>query len=538
MRPFRRAQVTIVSVALGAAGMLIAPGSAVASTNQLAMFQAGPNLLTQPTQTMDRLRSLGVGVVRVIVSWSLVAPKPNSSTPPRGFHGTDPAAYPAAGWAPYDAVVKAAKTDGITVDFTPGSGAPIWAQGRDVPRRMRTSMYAWKPSPRLYGAFVTALGRRYSGTYKPRGQKAPLPRVGFWALYNEPNFGKNLAPQATSDSTVDSAAAMYRPLLDAGWRALQATGHGRDTILIGSLAARGEQTGPVRGFPHGLPDQYGTTKPLLFVRALYCVDSRFRRLRGGAARAIGCPTNAAGSRAFRGAHPALFTATGFAVHPYPKNLPPLEPSSNDPDYVEFADLPHLEGVLDRAERVYRSGTHFPIYITEYGYITNPPNHSANHFVSPPTAAVYTNWAEYLEWRMPRIATTMQFPLTDPNPWTAPEFGGFASGLLFFNGRQKPAYDAYRLPLFLPVTAASRGRSLEVWGCARPAHFATGPQKVNIEFQPASSRGFSTVKTVPITSPRGYFDVRVRFPASGSVRLEWTYPDGTVAESRVQRITEI
>ncbi len=535
MRPQIKA-VTFIGAAISAIALMIAPASSVGSTPQLAMLQPGPELFTNPSGTLDQLRRLGVGVVRVIVSWSTISPRPNSSNAPRGFNGADPAAYPAAKWAPYDEIVRAAKADGIAVDLTPGSGAPLWAQGADVPRATRTSLYAWKPSPRLYGAFVTALGKRYSGAYVPRGQKTPLPRVSFWAIYNEPNFGKNLAPQATGNSTVPSSAAMYRTLLDVGWRALRLTGHGRDTVLIGSLAARGEQSGPSRGFPQGLPAGYGTTKPLLFIRALYCVDLRFRQLRGGAARAIGCPTSAAGSRAFLTAHPSLFNASGFAVHPYPVNLPPPQPSSSDPDYVEFPDLAHLGSVLDRANRVYRSGTRFPIYITEYGYITNPPNHSANHFVSPATGAFYTNWAEYLEWRNPRIATTMQFLLMDPNPFKAPEHGGFASGLLFYGGKKKPAYDAYRLPLFLPVTSARRASRLEVWGCVRPAHFAKGPQHASIQFQPPSGGALKTVKSVPITSPRGYFDVRVAFPSSGSVRLEWVYPDGTVADSRIQRIT--
>ena len=67
---------------------------------------------------------------------------------------------------------------------------------------------------------------------------------------------------------------------------------------------------------------------------------------------------------------------------------------------------------------------------------------------------------------------MQFLLDDPNPTkNVPEFGGFASGLIFYGGARKPGYNAYRLPLFLPVTSTWPGRSLEVWGCVRPAHFA-------------------------------------------------------------------
>jgi hypothetical protein len=190
--------------------------------------------------------------------------------------------------------------------------------------------------------------------------------------------------------------------------------------------------------------------------------------------------------------------------------------------------------LDRIQRIYGSRSRFPIYNNEYGYITNPPNASLTplnphgQFVSPATAAFYINWAEYLSYRNPRIASTMQYLLIDPNPRKAPEFGGFASGLIFYAGQRKPAYDAYRLPLFLPTTTAkSSHQGLEVWGCVRPARFArldTGlPQSVQIQFQRGSRGAFATLRTVTINSSRGYFDLHLAFPASGSVRLAWTYP---------------
>jgi hypothetical protein len=84
-----------------------------------------------------------------------------------------------------------------------------------------------------------------------------------------------------------------------------------------------------------------------------------------------------------------------------------------------------------------------------------------------------------------------------------------------------------LPLFLPTTTVKPRHSLVVWGCVRPAHYAdldTGSrQQVQIQFQRGSRGAFSTLKTATITSPRGYFDLRMSFPASGSVRLAWTYP---------------
>jgi hypothetical protein len=125
---------------------------------------------------------------------------------------------------------------------------------------------------------------------------------------------------------------------------------------------------------------------------------------------------------------------------------------------------------------------------------------------------------------------MQYLLYDPNPRLAPEYGGFASGLIFYNGTRKPAYDAYRLPLFLPITTARSSRqSLEVWGCLRPAHYArldTGRrQRVQIQYRRGTRGPFKTRRTVTINSSRGYFDLHMAFPASGSVRLAWTYPKG-------------
>ena len=183
-------------------------------------------------------------------------------------------------------------------------------------------------------------------------------------------------------------------------------------------------------------------------------------------------------------------------------------------------------------RVYHSGKRFPIWNTEYGYLTDPPNRS-HGYVSPATAAFYDNWAEYISWRNPRIASTMQYLLYDPNPTVGtPEYGGFSSGLVFFQtvmgGGPKTTYYAYRLPIYLPRTTGRHGRKLEVWGAVRPAPYAlldTGQaQYAQIQWAPGSSNFWRTLQYVKITDPHGYFDTRVAFPAGGGqVRLSWTYP---------------
>jgi hypothetical protein len=515
----RALTVAILSVAGAAAALVVrAPTPAAASSHQVAMFEEDAHLLTQPGPTLATLRELGVGVVRLSMAWNAVAPSAQSSTEPRGFNASNPAAYPAGAWAPYDAVVRDAHADGIAVDLSLAGPPPAWATGANKPSG--GGYPSWEPSAAQYGKFVQAVGTRYSGRY------GGLPKVHYWEIWNEPNFGSDLTPQAIKGSTVSVAPMMYRGLVDAAWSGLRNSGHKGDTVILGNLDARGQSARPGRAAPEGLPGNFGATKPMQFIRTLYCVNGSYREMRGKLAAEVGCPTNAAGSRRFRAAHPGLFQAPGFADHPYPVNLPPNRASSKDPDFVEFNELPRFASALDRLQRTYGSGHHFSIYNNEYGYITNPPNYSkASHFVSPTTAAAYINWAEYLSWKNSRIASTMQFLLYDPDPVHAPEYGGFASGLLFYGGKPKPSYDAYRLPFFMPVSATRKGRSLEVWGSARPAHTYHN-ETVQVQFQRGSRGAWKTVRSVKLTNVQGYFDVRIVFPAGGSVRLAWTYPAGS------------
>jgi hypothetical protein len=476
--------------------------------------------------TIDLMRDLGVDVVRVFLPWNSVAPKSR----PVGSQAEALAAYAAGDWAPYDAIVRAATARGVRVYVTLEGGAPTWATGPGAPASAPEGGTYWKPSPRDFGVFVRAAGTRYSGHDTPPGQSAPLPRVSFWSIWNEPNLGPQLAPQTIGGSTVETSGSMYRALLDAGWSALQATGHGSDTILIGELAPYG-QTGP------GAPGTFGEMVPLRFVRALYCVDSSLNPLRGAAAAARGCPTNASASKSFAADHPGLFQATGYAVHPYPgpNRIPPNFVPPGSPDFANLAALPNLERLLDRVTSVYGSSKRFPLYSTEYGYFTNPPY--AFGAPLPAVASHYLNWAEYISWRNPRLQSWDQYLLTDP-PRGGPS--KFVTGLQFADGTPKATYAAWRMPIYLPDTRESGGKALEVWGCVRPARYArldTGlPQRVQVQLRPASGGDFRTVTTLPITDPYGYFDTYVAFGSPGTVRLVWSYPHGPTIYSRGVQVT--
>jgi len=522
--------VALVALACALTAFAWAPAAAQASRQQVAIFEEDLHLFSDPAVTLQELRHLGVEMVRVPVRWSWVAPDAKSFTRPN-FNAGDPNAYPSGSWSALDAIVLDAEADGIQVMLNPAAFAPLWAQGPGAHAHggKYTTTWAWEPNASEFGQFVHAVAERYSGTFIPPGSSTPLPKVSVWEIYNEPNTGEALGPEALDGSRLPYAPKAYRAIADASWSALQATGHAGDTVLLGALGSEGHNAPPSRKYPQGLPGTYGEMSPLQFVRELYCVTPTYRHYLGTAARLRACPTTRRAYASFRAQHPVLFDASGFSDHPYDLSRPQYPPnraSSPQPDWAEFAQIPHLSAALDRIMRSFGSGKRFPIWNTEYGYITCPPNCSW-HQVSPTTAAAYINWAEYLSWRNPRIASTMQYLLFDPNPRVGvPEYGGFANGLVFYGGTPKPDYYAYRMPLFLPRTQTRHGRTLEVWGDVRPAPIAVsdgdGPQFVQVQYA-RSGRPWTTVQTLAVTDRRGYINTWIKFPASGWVRLAWTYP---------------
>ena len=502
----------------------------------LSIFEDDSALINPATnaRTLETWKALGVQVVRYDVLWSSYTPDDSSRTAPRGFDAGNPGAS-GYNWAVLDAVDRDVSGAGIRLYLTLMPPAPLWATGTDVPAALQktpcTVCDHWKPSAADYERFVEAVGKRYDGRYVPSGQSTPLPRVTFWSLWNEPNFGPRLAPQSIENSQkqiVDTAAPQYRKLVEAGWQGLAATGHTTrtDTILIGETAPRGVLD----------PGYTSTTPPLQFIRDLYCVNGEDKPITNATvANALGCPTNGA-KAAFARQNPALFQASGWADHPYPDGIAPNVKAGSASEaigWADFARLGNLESSLDAALGAWGSHTRYKVYNTEFGYFTDPPFKAVDS-LAPTTAARYLNQAEYLSWKDPRIASYDQYLLEDSPPGTPTPFD---TGLEFSTGAHITAvFDAYRLPLWLPTTSAKTGQSLQVWGCARPALTpAALSDTVRIQF--SSGGAFRTLKTVrvhPATSGC-YFDTAVKFPASGNVRLAYTQIHTTVT-SRIQAIT--
>src|SRR5215212_5120690 len=213
-----------------AAIALTAP--AHASSTQESIFQDDATLLGDDVgkreQTLDEMQALGVDTVRALVLWNRIAPDALSSTKP-SFDAGDPDAYPAGNWARVDALVQGAQARGMQMLLTPTGPGPGWASecsGDYAARRI------CKPSPQEYGAFVTAIARRY-------------PSVRRWSVWNEPNQGGWLTPQyeITSKGATPSAPHRYRKLVQAATAGLTTAGHSGDQVLLGETAPIGRTSG-------------------------------------------------------------------------------------------------------------------------------------------------------------------------------------------------------------------------------------------------------------------------------------------------------
>ncbi len=495
-----------------------------------SIFQDDDHLLYSPTptvaQTLDTLRGLGVDRLRLTVLWAAIAPAPLARVRPAHFDASNPAAYPPVAWAPYDRIVRLARARGIGVAFNVTAPGPLWAMAAPAPNLKAANHY--RPDPKQFGAFVSAVGRRYSGAYVVRAagvETGPLPRVNYWTIWNEANQPGWLYPQwrAVAGRRVMNSPRLYRLYVDAAFTALRRTGHvpATDTILIGELAPEGsEATLDAAAIP-----------PIPFIRALYCVDNAGQPLRGSAAALQHCPAGG-GADAFVRAHPGLFEPTGFAHHPYSFFLAP-DVQMSDRNFAPLADLSRVEAALDQAFTAYGVSRKLPLYLTEYGYETNPPDPFRG--VAPTRQSLYLNQAQYLAAQDPRVRSLAQFLLYDsaPNPAFKPSSPGywntFQTGLLFQDGTHKPAFNAYRLPIFVPRPVASAGSSLLVWGMLRSAPNGTRQQAL-IQWRPVRG-GYRTLAAVSTTDPSGFLTAHVSLPGSGALRIAWTAPGGQIAHSR-------
>ncbi len=298
----------------------------------------------------------------------------------RPDHPANPA-DPAYDWTIYDNIVQQAAAAGIHVVFTI-YGTPPWAnggKGQNVAPRNASDLHAF--------AYAAAL--RYGGSFVANG--SALPPVRDWVAWNEPNNPVFLRPQygrAGSRWVVASAVA-YAKICNAIYSGIHATAFASEKVACGNTAPRGNNN-PSSSRP--------SVSPIAFLRAV------------------------------KNDH--LVTFDAWAHHPYYAK-PSETPASPDGagGAVELGNITALSRLVTQLYGNKR------LWITEYGYETNPPDTLFG--VSWSKQAAYLTQAFAIARANPRVDMMLWFLLVDDS-----NINGWQSGLITAAGRKKPSYNAF------------------------------------------------------------------------------------------------
>jgi len=340
-------------------------------------------LYGNPDKVFPSLQQAGAQLVRVNLWWG----GPNGVARRRPANATNPA-DPAYDWATYDRTVRYAFAYKIAPIFTV-IGTPSWANAS-------AGWNAAPTNPVDLQEFVTAAARRYSGKFKlPDGTNAGVVRK--WIAWNEPNNPVFLKPQYVRSGSkwVMQSAKDYARMCNAVVKAVKAVA-AANKVACGVTSPRGNnQPGTIRS----------SVSPLAFLRAMAL----------------------AGAKGF----------DAFAHHPYygyPTETPTTEPPPGKRGAPPTAvTLGNFELLTKELARLYGN---MRIWVTEYGYQTNPPD---GFFGVPPAKqALYMQQAWDKLAASPKVDMMIWFLLKDE----ARVGAGWQSGLFFVDGTRKPSRDVF------------------------------------------------------------------------------------------------
>lgn len=259
-------------------------------------------------------------------------------------------------------------------------GTPAWANGGQAAQRAPTS-------PTALSDFAYAAATHF-------------PTVKLWLAWNEPNNPIDLAPQYSRirGKWVMTSAAAYAKICAAVYTGVHAAATGVK-VACGATAPRGNDE------PSG---SRPSVDPIAFLRGV----------------------KIAGLRAF----------DAWAHHPY-YGAAFETPTTRPPAYQHAVELGNIDVLTKELTRLYGPKR---LWITEYGFQTNPPDPFFG--VSWAKQAAYVTQSFAIARANPRIDLMTWFLLKDDVP-----LGGWQSGLMTADGRKKPSFTAFQR---LEVRAAS------------------------------------------------------------------------------------
>jgi hypothetical protein len=452
----------LVLVLAAGLGLAAAPAS-FADRNAELLFEDGSLLNPAAASTSPGLvntwrNNLGVDWVRIQAFWGAVSPDQFGTTKPAGFNVAN-AFDPRYNWADLDRAVNVATAGGLKVMLTVHQCGPRWASSEPS-----NSQACWKPNAALFGQFASAVATRYRN------------QVSRYALGNEGNEKVFIAPQTqcrrSGRKTVCErlAANLYRNYVNVGVPAIKRADPGSQ-VIIGELAPIG-----------AIGKTAGNLAPLAFIRQMWCRDDRWRRIRTGGCKSFKAPVG-----------------DGFGYHPYQVRSRPQAHQRN-PNLAKLGDIKRLLGVLDRA-----SHRRFNLYISEYGYETNPPDFKNG--VSRTQQNRYLQESAYVVWAARRVKLFSQYLWRDDK-----ELNGFQTGLLTNDGSAKPSLASFPHPFFIDL--AKGRRKAVIWGQVRP----DGVSQVRV-LQQRGAAAFTPYLTLNLDR-LGYFSARRSLPRNSNYKFDY------------------
>ncbi len=381
-----RRLVGALAAAVFAAALAVAPTAEASRYIKKGVYDDAQILYGNPDQVFPTLRDLGTQLVRVNLWWG----GPNGVATRRPANAASPA-DPAYDWATYDRTVRYAAAYGITPIFTI-LGTPGWANGNR----------GWNAAPTKISdlqAFATAAARRYSGTFTlPDGTTG---RVVNWIAWNEPNSPVFLKPQFVSSGGkwVIQSAKDYARICNAVVAGVKRASKS-NKVACGVTSPRGNnQPGTIRS----------SVSPLAFLRAM----------------------KLAGARGF----------DAYAHHPYygsPAETPTTKPPPGKRGAPPTAiTLGNFDLLLKELTRLYGN---MRIWVTEYGYQTNPPDRTFG--VSLAKQSLYMQEAWDALAANPRVDVFVWFLVRDEKRAGRVD-DGWQSGLYTSAGKAKPSRNTFK-----------------------------------------------------------------------------------------------
>jgi hypothetical protein len=203
----------------------------------------------------------------------------------------------------------------------------------------------------------------------------------------------------------------------------------------------------------------------------------------------------------------------------------LDAYAHNPYPVYPGDTPYAGGcsckviTMATLERLLTQvGRAFPrarIWLSEYGYQTNPPD---PYGVSYALQARYIGEAARRVFTAPKVDMLIQYLFRDE-----PDLGRWQSGLETVTGKPKPSFDAMMLPL---TQVSRRGTRTTIWGQVRPG---SGPRVYALQRWTGSR--WITIGGLHKTSSRGYL-LRVVTAGRGTSLRLWYAARGVASPTLV------